>query len=159
MDIQITATETPTPCPRAWALTMTIRTFKGRRDVEVHLFRPAWDPAEENDRDWGMLVGGALNGEEAADPASARRIILESFTARERDQIIDYLKAHYTSRLTGVFAAPLPFPVPQGMPALSDLDEGKSIGFIRFEKIGHFDLPFAMRGLYDLSRHRPIVDG
>ena len=159
MDIQIAATDMNTPSPRAWALTMTIRTFKGRRDVEVHLFRPAWNPAEENACDWDALVGGTLNGDETADSTSARRIILESFTAEERDQIVEYLKAHYSSRLTAIAAAPLPFPVPSGMPALSDLDEGKSIGFIRFEKIGHFDLPFAMRGLYDLSRHRPIVDG
>ena len=42
--------------------------------------------------------------------------------------------------------------------ALSDLSEGKSIGFIHFERIPHFKLGIALRGFYDLSQHPPIVE-
>jgi hypothetical protein len=157
MELRIAEAHAPLPVDRAFALSMTIRSFKGRRDVEAHLFRHTWDPAEEAAFDWNALLGPCIEG--AADPESSRKVILEAFTRQERDQIIAYLTEHYASRLSAIDSAPLGFPVPRGLPPLCGLDEGKSIGFIRFEKIPHFHLPLALRGLYDLSQHRPIVEG
>lgn len=157
MDLNIAEPFAPLPVERAYALSMTIKSFKGRRDVEVHLFRPCWDPAEEAGYDWNALLGEPMPG--SNDPESSRKVILESFTRAERDQIVSYLKAHYVSRLEAITSAPLDFPVPRGLPPLCSLTEGKSIGFIRFEKIPHYDLPVPLRGLYDLSQHRPIVEG
>ncbi len=156
MDIRLVAPAAPLPLERAYALSMTIKSFKGRRDVEVHLFRHAWDPAEEGGCDWNALLGPTIEG--APDPESSRKVILEAFTLQERNQIVSYLKEHYASRLAAIDSAPLAFPVPRGLPPLCSLAEGKSIGFIRFEKIPHYDLPVALRGLYDLSQHRPIVE-
>lgn len=157
MDIEIIQPEGSLPIERAFAVSMTIKSFKGRRDVDVHLFRHCWDPEEEPAMDWDALLAASGMGEAEAASGS-RRVVLESFTPDERDQIIAYLKEHYADRLKSVFSAPIPFPVPVGLTALSDIGEGKSIGFIHFERIPHFTLGFAVRGLYDLSQHRPIVE-
>jgi hypothetical protein len=157
MDIEIIKPEGSLPSERAYAVSMTIKSFKGRRDVDVHLFRHAWDPEEEPGMDWDSLLA-AKGMDEDKSAAGSRRVILESFMAEERDELIAYLKKHYAAKLKSVFSAPIPFPVPIGLTALSDISEGKSIGFIHFERIPHFSLGFAVRGLYDLSQHRPIVE-
>jgi len=157
VDIQIITAGKDLPIDRAYALSMTIKSFKGRRDVEVHLFRHAWDPEEEEAVEWDQLL--AEKGMSEAEEASgSRRVILEALTAEERDRIVDYLKEHYTGRLTGVCSMPIPFPVPVGLVALSDMSEGKTIGFIHFERIPHFNLGIALRGFYDLGQHPPIVE-
>ncbi|SNR60693.1 hypothetical protein SAMN04488503_0310 [Humidesulfovibrio mexicanus] len=156
MDITLIAPDRPLPIDRAYALSMTIKSFKGRRDVEVHLFRSAWDPEEEEAVDWDKLLA-AQNMSEAPEASGSRHVVLEALTVEERDKAVAYLKEHYASRLSGVFSAPIPFPVPIGLVALSDLTEGKSIGFIHFERIPHFNLGFALRGFYDLAQHAPIV--
>jgi len=157
VDIQIIPAGSDLPIDRAFALSMTIKSFKGRRDVEVHLFRHAWDPEEEEAIDWDRLLA-AQGMSEAEEAAGSRRVILESLTLEERDSILDYLQEHYATRLAAVTSAPIPFPVPIGLLALSDMSEGKTVGFIHFERIPHFDLGIALRGFYDLSQHPPIVE-
>ena len=157
MDIMIIPPDAPLPIDRAYALSMTIKSFKGRRDVEVHLFRHVWDLEEEEAIDWDKLLA-AQNMAEAEEAAGSRRVVLEAFTKEERDSIVAYLQEHYPTRLEAITSSAIPFPVPIGLMALSDVGEGKSIGFIHFERIPHFALPFAMRGLYDLSQHPPIVE-
>ncbi|GAU09680.1 hypothetical protein [Desulfoplanes formicivorans] len=148
------------PVDRGYVLSMVIRTFKGRRDVEVHLYRSAWDEAEMDTYDWGHLLGGTIQRKEgqSADPDSSKKVLLEAFTREERDQIIDYLSQRYASRLTKITAAPLGFPIPQGLVPLSSFPEGKTIGTIKLDKIPNYSLPFPVRGLYDLSRHKPLVE-
>ena len=92
-----------------------------------------------------------------ADPLEARKVLMEAFTQAELDRILDYLKEHYLDRLACVTACTLDVPLPCGLAPLSALSEGKTIGFIRFEKIPNFDLPFPIRGFYDLARHQPLV--
>lgn len=157
--MEITVIEPPAqpPVDRAFALSMVIKSFKGRRDVEVHLFRPDWDPVEEAAYDWDALLGAPLEGGPASSEQT-RKVLLEAFTAEERDRIIDYLKDQYATRLASIAAVPLDLPVPVGLPPLCSLSEGKDIGFIRFEKIPSYSLDIPMRGFYDLSRHRPLVE-
>lgn len=157
MDIQIAQPETSLPIDRAFALSMTIKSFKGRRDVEVHLFRHCWDQEEEEAIDWDRLLA-AQGMSEAEEAAGSRRVILEALTLEERDLVIGYLKEHYASRLSAITSAALPFPVPVGLVALSDMSEGKTVGFIHFERIPHFGLGLALRGFYDLAQHPPIVE-
>lgn len=157
MNIEIIPADKDLPIDRAHALSMTIKCFKGRRDVEVHLFRHAWDPEEEEAIDWDQLLA-ARGKSEAEEAAGSRRVILEALTAEERDRIVDYLKEHYAGRLTAIASMPIPFPVPIGLMALSDMSEGKTIGFIHFERIPHFNLGIALRGFYDLGQHPPIVE-
>jgi hypothetical protein len=157
VEIEIIAPTSPLPIDRAHAVSMTIKSFKGRRDVEVHLFRHTWDPEEEEAIDWDKLLA-AQGMSEAPEAAGSRKVVLEALTAEERDQIVAYLKEHYTNRLSAITSGPIPFPIPLGLMALSDLSEGKSIGFIHFERIPHFNLGIALRGFYDLSQHPPIVE-
>ncbi|WP_022662696.1 hypothetical protein [Paucidesulfovibrio longus] len=156
MEVTVLTPETAPPCERCCAVSMIIKSFKGRRDVEVHLFRPVGNE-EEKRYDWSKLVGPLLP-EAPCPPESSRKVILESFTVRERDRIINYLKEQYATRLKALRSRPLEFPVPGGLPALSDLDESKSIGLIRFERIPSYSLDIPLHGLYDLSQHPPIVD-
>jgi len=157
LDIQITPAETSLPIDRAIALSMTIKSFKGRRDVEVHLFRHTWDPEEEEAVDWDKLLA-AQGMAEAEAAAGSRRVVLEALTVEERDRVVSYLKEHYLNRLSAISSAAIPFPVPIGLTALSEMSEGKTVGFIHFERIPHFDLGIALRGFYDLSQHPPIVE-
>ena len=157
MDIMLIPPDSPLPIDRAYALSMTIKSFKGRRDVEVHLFRHAWDPEEEEAVDWDRLLS-AQGMSEAPEAAGSRHVVLEALTLEERDRVVDYLKEHYASRLSAIVSAAIPFPVPVGLMALSDMGEGKTNGFIHFERIPHFDLGIALRGFYDLGQHPPIVE-
>ena len=146
------------PIQRGYAVSMVIKSFKGRRDVEVHLFRPEWNEADEGEIKWDNIFGAPATLDAIPDPKKDRKIVLEAFTKEERDQVIDYLKEHYSSRLESIFSTPMEFPVPAGLPPLSSITEGKDIGLIKFEKVPHFDLPFALRGLYNLGAHRPLVE-
>lgn len=143
---------------RSFALSMTIKSFKGRRDVEVHLFRNSWEPSEEEAINWNAVVGEPLEQDTGLPPESSRKVILESFTSEERDTIVDYLKEQYATRLSAITSLPLDLPIPGGLPPLSSMSEGKSVGFIRFEKIPSYPLEYPLRGLYDLSLHKPIVE-
>lgn len=147
----------PQPIDRAYSITMTIRAFKGRKNVDVHLFRSQWDEEEMEIYDWRVLLGPPLDPS-MQDPKGSRHILLESFTPEEVDTILNYLKEKYSTRLTAVTARPLTFPIPLGLKALSDMYEGKDIGLIRFEKIPSYSLDIPLHGLYDLSLHRPIAE-
>jgi hypothetical protein len=142
---------------RIYAISIVIRSFKGRRDVEVHLFRQDWDESEFSAYDWDKLIGQPLEPNIEYDEGSSRRIILEAFTREERDAVVDYLRERYENRLSRIDACALDLPVPAGLPPLSTYPEGKSIGFIRFDEIPNYPLDFKFRGLYDLSRHEPLV--
>ncbi|MBI9110176.1 hypothetical protein [Maridesulfovibrio ferrireducens] len=146
------------PIARGYAVSMIVRSFKGRRDVEVHLFRPEWSANEENEISWDNIFGPPAMLDAVPNAEKDRKIVMESFTLDERNQVIDYLKEHYSSRLDSINSNPMEFPIPSGLPALCSMDEGKDFGLIKFEKVPHFNLPFTLRGFYNLSAHRPLVE-
>ncbi len=156
MKINIHSPDSPLPGDRGYIITITIKSFKGRREVEVHLFRSQWDKEEMDIYDWDVLIGARLPGS-PGDKYSSRRVILESFTKDERDRVVTFLKKQYATRLSSIEARTMDFPVPLGLPALSDMKAGKDIGFILFEKIPSYSLDIPLRGLFDLSRHEPMV--
>ena len=95
MEICIVPPAEKPPVDRAYTVTMTIRNFKGRKDVDVHLFRPvdqATYDRENGAYPWHTLLDDPLNPNMDYDPLSARRVILEAFTVEERDQLVEYLK-------------------------------------------------------------------
>ncbi|WP_461210972.1 hypothetical protein [Desulfocurvus sp. DL9XJH121] len=157
MRIHCTASSQPLPTDRAFVISMVIRSFKGRRNVEVHLFRPEYDAAEESALDWNRLLGDPVEPG-LDDPVGSRKVLLEAFTKAERDAILDYLKAHYEDRVTEVNAQPMNFPIPLGLTPLSAIPEGKTIGLIRFSELPNYDMGMPMSGLYDLSRAEPLVE-
>ncbi|MDD4649431.1 MAG: hypothetical protein PHO79_05365 [Desulfoplanes sp.] len=160
MQIEILDSKHPLPIERGYVLSMVIRSFKGRRDVEVHLYRSAWPEDEMASYDWATILGGTIERKNSgpADPDGSKKLLMEAFTREERDMIISYLSEKYASRLSKITAAPLGFPIPQGLNPLSSFPEGKTIGTIKLDKIPTYPLPFHVRGLYDLSQHRPIVE-
>jgi len=157
MHIDISEAQQPMPMDRLHAVSIVIRSFKGRRDVEVHLFRKDYDEAELTSRDFSELIGEPMEACDTHDPDSSKRILLEAFTSEERDRIVDFLSERYQDRVTRITASPLSLPIPAGLPPLSTYPEGKSIGFIRFDELPNYPLDFKFRGLYDLSRHEPLV--
>lgn len=152
MDITVIEPDTKPPAPYCHSVSMTIRSFKGRKDVDVHLYRCEWDAAEEAPLDWTTIIEGGS----AED--SSKTVVMESFTTEERDRIVNYLKEQYSTRLTAIKSIPLAFPIPAGLPGLSQLTAGKTIGIIEFQKIPSYPLELPIKGYYDLSQHPPIAD-
>ncbi len=159
MDLNILNADTPLPVDRAYTVSMVIKSFKGRRNVEVHLFRPDCQDTGNQEYDWSKLLGDPIHPDVHVDLESSKKILLECFTIEERDAVLEYLKQRYDERLAGISSGPLPLPVPLGMPPLSEIPGGKTIGFIHFEQVPNYTLPFLVHGFYDLAQHEPLVQG
>ncbi|EPR44103.1 hypothetical protein dsx2_1847 [Desulfovibrio sp. X2] len=142
---------------RGFSLSMVIKSFKGRRNVEVHLFRPEWTAEEQENYRWELMLGGPVAPNVPPDPVGSKQVFMESFGPGERDAIIEFLKKTYEDKLVAIYSAPLSFPIPLGLVPLSSVPEGKDIGIIRFEKIPSYDLGIPLHGLYDLSQHEPMA--
>ncbi|WP_291318624.1 hypothetical protein [Desulfonatronospira sp.] len=156
MEINIVAPEQDLPLERAYVVNMSIKSFKGRKNVEVHLFRGEWDPGELESYDWTAILGKS-HQEMEEDDKDAVRVIMEAFTRSERDQLVQYLQNRYAGRLTAIQSAALPFPVPSGIAPLAAMPEDENMGRIRLEKVPNYPLDFSVHGFYDLSAHPPIL--
>lgn len=150
--------EPPTPpkTPRCYVVTVVIKSFHGRKNVEVHLFKPEFDPAERDAIEWDDLIGDPMHPDVYADPERTKLVVMESFTRPEVERLAAYFKERYDDKMESINASPMQFPVPQGMPPLSAMPEGQNIGFIKFSQVPHYNLPFAVHGMYDLAEHEPI---
>ena len=157
MDVDIIETDQSLPTDRAWVVSMTIKSFKGRKDVDVHLFRSDYDEAEMETYDWDKILGDPYDPEVKPDPELSKCVLLEAFTSTERDALLAYLKERYEDRVSAITACPLNLPIPLGLPPLSSIPEGKAIGFIRFDQIPNYTLDFPVHGFYDLAQHEPMV--
>ena len=157
MQIDIVPALETLPVDRAWSVTIVIASFKGHKNVEVYLFRPEWDAMEEELYDWDHILGDPIHPDMDADMASGRKLVLESFTPEERDMVVAYFSKRYAGKLEAISSCPVDFPIPLGIPALCDTAEGKGAGFVLFDKMPNYPLPFALRGFFDLSQHPPIV--
>lgn len=157
MQIHSVSSTQPLPADRAFVMTMTIKCFKGRKNVMVHLFRPEFDEAEYAEYAWDALLCDPVEpGQD--DPEGSKRVLLEAFTKDERDSIFEYIKSRYEDRVSEANASPMSFPIPKGLSPLSAIPEGKTIGLIRFSQLPNFDLPFPLSGLYDLSQAEPLCE-
>ncbi len=153
MHIQDTTRQNVPHIDRGYVISMVISSFKGYRDVEVHLFRPEWPADEEAIYDWGSLLGDPIRPEQSVDPTGSRKVLLETFNAEEKDRLVEYLSQRYESRLESITARTLQFPIPMGLTPLSEVPEQGTIGKIHFEKIPNANLDFPVHGIFDLSRH------
>lgn len=157
MDIDIVSPAGALPVKRAWTVSMVIKTFKGRKDVVVRLFRPSWLEREERAYDWPALL--VPESPETAFPEYRRRVLLEAFTAAERDALVAALQCRYADKVSSIRARTLEFPISREARPLFELDEGKDAGCIHFERLPDWHLPFPVRGAFDLSQHLPIIEG
>ena len=140
------------PCPRGRTIQITIKSFKGRKNVDVHLFRPHWEADEGNNWAWEELVS-------PGDPDAmeqTRTVILETFSSQEMETLVEYLTERYGERLAALATSALPFPLPPGIRPLGSIPEGKDIGRIRFEMVPGYSLGFPVHGLYSLAQHEPM---
>lgn len=151
------------PLERIYIITGTLKTFKGRRNVEVHLFRSNPD-VDELESLRAMNVVGSLKDDspQGSDNPQATedalRTVLEAFTAEEGNQVLEYLDKRYADQFSKVVVCPLEIPVPLGVVPLSSIPEGKTMGFIRMEAVRDYPLPFAVQAFYDLDLHEPLVN-
>jgi hypothetical protein len=157
MDVTIQNPEGPLPVDRAHVVSIVIKSFKGRRAVEVHLFRTRWDDHELGQIDWDSVLASGPDSELSAIDRT-RRFLMEAFTPEERDMLIAYLSERYSERVERIASTPLSFPLPPGILPLEDAPLGQDVGLIRFESVPNYTLPFAVHGLFDLSRHKPMVE-
>ncbi len=129
MDILAPAQEPPVP--RAYVLSMVILSFKGRRDVDGAPVPARRGPGRDRGTGPGdRLLGAPLTPGRRDDPAGSRRLLLEAFTADERHQVVDYLKARYGDRVGAITGQTLDFhPCPGPAPPLRH-PEGRTVGFI-----------------------------
>lgn len=130
--------------------------------MEVHIFRHGGTEEELAALQGKKLVGPpdpavppqVLQG---ATKEAALRCILEAFTEEESRALVDYLEQRYAEHIEKITVCPLDLPVPLGVAPLSGIPEGKSTGFIRFEAVPNYPLPFVARGFYDLAIHEPLM--
>ena len=149
------------PLDRIYIMALTLRTFKGRRHVDVHVFRHGASADE-----LAALLDRGLVGPPAPDvppqvlqgatQEAALRCILEAFTTEETQILAEYLERRYGGHIEKITVCPLDVPVPLGVAPLSGITEGKTTGFIRFEAVLDYNLPFVVWGFYDLAAHEPL---
>ncbi|SIN77804.1 hypothetical protein [Halodesulfovibrio marinisediminis] len=150
------------PTDRLYTMSIIIRSFKGRKNVEAHLFRSDIPEAELQDAKLLRCIDTdcekyKLEQSLTGTLEDTKRMVLECFTKEERDAVIKYLEQRYHTRLRKITTGPLSFPVPQGTMPLSTIPEGKSMGFIKFDNVPDYPLDFKVRGFYDLELHEPNV--
>ena len=162
MEKQSIAAPDNAPLDRIYIIAATLNAFKGRRHVEVHIFRHG-----ATDEELAALEGKKLVG--PPDPAvppqvlqgatekAALRCVLEAFTAEESQALVAYLEQRYAEHIEKIMVCPMDLPVPLGVAPLSGIPDGKSSGFIRFDAVPDYPLPFVARGFYDLAVHEPLM--
>ncbi len=152
-----TDSQTP-PVDRGYAVSMVIKSFKGHADVEVHLFRPTWDDEEYGSYPWEELIGGAVSEDRPESPDNSKNVILETFSAEESRQLMEYLRKRYWEKLASIHCSVLDFPVPMDLTPLSGVQTTETIGRMDLDQIPNYPLDFPVKGIYDLSRHEVIDD-
>ncbi len=156
MAIEIIQTQEKPQLDRGYVISIVIKNFKQHRNVDVHLFRPSWDPEEYQSYDWPEIIGNPLPGVENIDPISSRKVLLETFTEEEKDAIVEYLAKRYETRLKRIRVGIIYLPIPLGLVALSEVEPQGDLGIIKFEEIPNYTLPFSFHGLYNLAKHPEI---
>ena len=161
MEKIIVPTQYDLPLDRFYIVAITLNTFKGRRHVDVQVFRPnAGDDELEPLRGLGLVAPAdpsvppeVLQG---ATEEAALRCILEAFTAEESRALADYLEQRYAEHIEKITVCPMDIPVPMGVAPLAGITEGTSTGFIRFDTVRGYPLSFPAHGFYDLEAHAPL---
>ena len=67
----------------------------------------------------------------------------------------DHSEKRYADQIEKITICPLDLPVPFGVAPLAGIGEGKTTGFIRFDAVRDYPLPFAAHGFYDLASQKP----
>ena len=160
MEKIVVPTQYDLPLDRFYIVAITLNTFKRRRHVDVQIFRPnAADDELEPLRGLGLVAPAdpSVPAEvlQGATEEAALRCVLESFTAEESHALVEYLEKRYADQIEKITVCPLDLPVPMGVAPLAGIGEGKTTGFIRFDAVRDYPLPFPAYGFYDLAAQKP----
>ena len=160
MEKIIVPTQYDLPLDRFYIVAVTLNTFKGRRHVDVQVFRPNGSDEEmEALRGLGLVAppDPSIPPEvlQGATEEAALRCVLESFTAEESHALVEYLEKRYADQIEKITVCPLDLPVPFGVAPLAGIGEGKTTGFIRFDAVRDYPLSFPAQGFYDLASQKP----
>ncbi len=159
MEYRIIAASPLIELERIYLIQVTLKSFKGRKDVIAYLFKKDIDETEL-DALLAMDLVDKANSDtpQGATANDALLSILEAFTAEEGNIVLDYLKDRYAEQITEVVVSPIELPITLGMVPFSAIPEGKTMGFIRFDAVGDYSLPFVIHGFYDLDAHETLMD-
>ena len=159
MEFRIIAASPFVTLERVYLIQVSLKSFKGRRDVIVYLFRTDTNKEELKELEELDVVSPADDDTpENASKADALLSLLEAFTAEEGNLVLDYLKDRYDEQISEVVVSPVELPIPLGMVPFSAIPEGKTMGFIRFDAVADYSLPFIVHGFYDLDAHDALLD-
>lgn len=161
MEITFVPAPSDAPLDRMYIIAATLNTFKGRKHVDVQIFRAETDDAELERLQKLDIVSApdpsvppqVLQG---ATRDAALRYVLEAFTEEESRSLAAYLENRYAGHIEKLLVCPLDLPVPLGVGPLAGIGKGKTTGIIRFEAVPDYPLPFAVHGFYDLAAHDPL---
>ncbi len=158
MEYRIIAASPFMELDRAYLIQATLKSFKGRRDVIVYLFRTDTNTEELAElRTMDLVDKAQADTPEGATIEDALRSVLEAFTAEEGNEVLEYLKERYEEQISEVVVSPVEIPIPLGMVPFADIPEGKTMGFIRFNQVADYSLPFVVHGFYDLDAHDALL--
>ena len=148
------------PIDRVFIVAATLSTFKGCRHLDVQIFRPGATDAEvEAIKGLGLVAPAdpSVPAEvlQGATEEAALRCVLESFTAEESHALVEYLEKRYADQIEKITVCPLDLPGPFGVAPLAGIGDGKTTGFIRFDAVRDYPLPFPAYGFYDLAAQKP----
>ncbi len=158
MEFRIIAAAPFMELDRVYLIQATLKSFKGRRDVIVYLFRA--DPNKEELQEltnMDLVAKATKDTPEGATADDALLSVLEAFTADEGNEVLEYLKERYEEQISEVVVSPVEIPIPLGMVPFSAIPEGKTMGFIRFDAVTDYSLPFKVHGFYDLDAHDALL--
>lgn len=157
MHITFAPSQNDLPLARAWIVTAVLHSFKGQRHVEVQIFRPGVTDEEVRSLQGQPLVAPADPSAppqvvQGATEEAVLRCILESFTEEECHALAAYLEERYETQFESLIACPLELPVPLGVGPLEGIAEDARTGFIRFDAVRDWPLPFRAWGFYCLDQ-------
>ncbi len=159
MDLKVIAASPFMELERCYLIQAQLKSFKGRKDVIVYLFRTDVDEKELVQlRELDVVAPRNDETPFGATKEDALLSLLEAFTAEEGNEVLEFLKERYEEHISEVVVSPVEIPVPLGMVPFSAIPEGKSMGFIRFDSGDEYPLPFVIYGFYDLEAHDALIN-
>lgn len=156
MECEFVWAENDENLPRRYIAVATLNNFRGKKNVEAHIFRTgATDEEMESIRGRELVSppdpsvpAEVLKG---ATEDMALACLLEAFTREEALKLASYLENRYKTQISRLEICPMTLPAPFGIGPLSMIPEGETSGFINFDKASDFNLGFSFKAYYELS--------
>ena len=140
---------------RQYVAVCVLKNFKGRQNVEAHLFRGSWAPKElEELRRQDLVAENPALPDELRATASRDAVlecVLETFTREEAEKLREYLADRYSDQIARLDIGPMELPAPLGLTPLGKIPTGSASGFIEFSRARNYPLDFELRAYYELG--------